>query len=114
MNYSIWAALSFAAYTYIRLGISKEAAWRAEVFGQSGRSYRENVIKWLEHKSSSGLQARLDRIGVPITELFTNRGTHDLRVQCSLRTRWKKRFLGSSRRRTCLRYPFLALLFGPS
>jgi Flp pilus assembly protein TadB len=66
VNYPLCAALSFAAYTYIRLGISKEAAWRAEVFGQSGRSLKEKVIKWMEQKSSSGLRARLDRIDVPI------------------------------------------------
>lgn len=66
MSYPLWAALSFTAYTYIRFGISKEAAWRAEVFGHSGRSFREKMIKWMEHKSSSGLRARLDRIGVPL------------------------------------------------
>lgn len=66
MNYPLFAAISFAAYTYIRFGISKETAWRAEVFGHSGRSAKEKVIKLLEQKSSSGLRARLDRIGVPL------------------------------------------------
>ena len=66
MNFALWAAISFAVYTYIRFGISKEDARRAEVFGQSGPSFRDGIVQWLEHKSSAGLRARLERIGVPL------------------------------------------------
>lgn len=68
MNFSLIAALSFAAYTYIRFGISKEEVRRAEVFGTNTQSLKEKTIIWLERKSSYGLRARLDRLGIPLND----------------------------------------------
>lgn len=66
MNFSLIAAIAFAVYTYIRFGISKEEARRAEVFGQSGQPVKERILHWMGGKSSYGLRARLERIGVPL------------------------------------------------
>jgi Flp pilus assembly protein TadB len=68
------AAISFALFTYIYFGISKEAVWRAEVFGHNGHSLKEKTINWISRKSSSGLKTRLDRIGVPVSQ-YVQQGT---------------------------------------
>jgi len=66
MNFAWIAAISFAAYTYIHLGISEQEVRRAEVFGNSGQPVKEKFLHWMESKSSFGLRARLDRLGVPL------------------------------------------------
>lgn len=66
MNLAMIAAIAFAVYTFIRLGISEEEVRRAEVFGRRGQTLKEKVLHWLERKSSYGLRARLSRLGVSL------------------------------------------------
>jgi len=66
MNFALIAAISFAAYTFIHLGISEEEVRRAEVFGTIGQPLKEKLLHWMERKSSFGLRARLVRLGVPL------------------------------------------------
>lgn len=72
LNYALISSLGFAAYTYVRFGISKNDARRAEVFGREKEFTLKTIFSGIvDQMSSEGLRRRLDIMDVPITKYWS-------------------------------------------